>query len=97
MVPARGAGTTPDRSPHLEVDGGHLGVRVQQRPHDLLAARRWPHDVSRSASSEVNRAAYVLWLLMAPDRYHRMMRARGWDHTRWAEWYADTMVRLLLP
>jgi hypothetical protein len=45
----------------------------------------------------VNRAADVLWLLMAPDQYHRRTRARGWDHTRCAEWDADTMVRLLLP
>jgi AcrR family transcriptional regulator len=42
-------------------------------------------------------AADVLWLLMAPDQYRRLTRERGWSHTRFARWYADTMVRLLLP
>lgn len=42
-------------------------------------------------------AADILWLLMAPDQYHRMTRNRGWPHEQWTRWYADTMVRLLLP
>lgn len=42
-------------------------------------------------------AADVLWLLMAPDQYRRLTHERGWSHARFARWYADTMVRLLLP
>jgi AcrR family transcriptional regulator len=42
-------------------------------------------------------AADVLWLLMAPDQYRRLTRDRGWSHDRFARWYADTMVGLLLP
>jgi AcrR family transcriptional regulator len=42
-------------------------------------------------------AADVLWLLMAPDQYRRLTRDRGWSHARFARWYADTMVGLLLP
>jgi AcrR family transcriptional regulator len=42
-------------------------------------------------------AADVLWLLMAPDQYHRLARGRSWSHRRWERWYADTMVQLLLP
>lgn len=42
-------------------------------------------------------AADVLWLLMAPEQYHRMTGDRGWTHARWVTSYADTMVRLLLP
>jgi hypothetical protein len=42
-------------------------------------------------------AADVLWLLMAPDHYRRLTRARGSSHARFARWYADTMVALLLP
>jgi AcrR family transcriptional regulator len=42
-------------------------------------------------------AADVLWLLMAPDQYRRLTRERGWSDTRFARWYADAMVRLLLP
>jgi AcrR family transcriptional regulator len=42
-------------------------------------------------------AADVLWLLMAPDQYRRLTRERGWSHVRFARWYADTMVALLLP
>jgi len=42
-------------------------------------------------------AADVLWLLMAPDQYLRLTRDRGWSRRRFARWYADTMVALLLP
>lgn len=42
-------------------------------------------------------ATDILWLLIAPDQYYRMTRDRHWPHEKWARWYADTMVRLLLP
>lgn len=42
-------------------------------------------------------AADILWLLMSPEQYHRMTRDRSWSHRRWERWYADTMVRVLLP
>ncbi|MHB1785991.1 MAG: TetR/AcrR family transcriptional regulator [Acidimicrobiales bacterium] len=39
----------------------------------------------------------ILWLLMAPDHYHRLVVERSWNHRRYESWYAETMVRLLLP
>ncbi|MEO5852489.1 MAG: helix-turn-helix domain-containing protein [Nocardioides sp.] len=41
-------------------------------------------------------AVDVLWVLTAPEQYHRMTRDRGWTHEQWAGWYADSVVRLLL-
>jgi AcrR family transcriptional regulator len=49
------------------------------------------------AGLDATKAADVLWLLMAPEQYHRLTRGRSWSHRRWAGWYADTMVQLLLP
>jgi AcrR family transcriptional regulator len=42
-------------------------------------------------------AADVLWLLMAPDNERRLVDGRGWSYRRFERWYADTLVRLLLP
>lgn len=49
------------------------------------------------AGLDATAAADVLWLLMAPENYHRLTRGRSWSRRRWESWYADTMVRLLLP
>jgi AcrR family transcriptional regulator len=45
---------------------------------------------------DADTAADILWLLMAPDQYQRLVGQRGWSFERFAEWYADTMVALLL-
>ncbi|HVB00771.1 MAG TPA: helix-turn-helix domain-containing protein [Acidimicrobiales bacterium] len=42
-------------------------------------------------------AADILWLLMAPDQHHRLVADRAWSNARFERWYADTMVRLILP
>jgi AcrR family transcriptional regulator len=46
---------------------------------------------------DADAAADILWLLMAPDQHQRLVGERGWTFERYAEWYADTMVTLLLP
>lgn len=42
-------------------------------------------------------AADILWLFMAPEQYHRLVHERSWAFERYARWYADTLVDLLLP
>ncbi|MDQ6642179.1 MAG: TetR/AcrR family transcriptional regulator [Actinomycetota bacterium] len=38
----------------------------------------------------------VLWLLMAPDQYCRLVRDRGWSRRRYVTWLAAAMAALLL-
>jgi AcrR family transcriptional regulator len=43
------------------------------------------------------RAAEVLWLLMAPEHHRRLVVDREWSADEFEHWYAESMVRLLLP
>jgi AcrR family transcriptional regulator len=73
-------------------------VSEQER---LTAARRVISVVSTKGplkpGLDPDTAADVLWLLMAPDQHQRLVGQRGWTLERYAQWYADTMVTLLLP
>lgn len=42
------------------------------------------------------RAADVLWLLMAPDSYRRLVDGRRWSRQRYIAWYAETLRLQLL-
>jgi AcrR family transcriptional regulator len=90
-VVRQGAGTDADVAALLE---------VSERER-LTAARGVVRTVAakgplRPGLDEVA-AADVLWLFMAPDQYLRLTRDRRWSRRRFARWYADTMVTLLLP
>ncbi|HET7490193.1 MAG TPA: helix-turn-helix domain-containing protein [Acidimicrobiales bacterium] len=41
-------------------------------------------------------AVDVMWLLMTPDHYYRLVHQRGWSQRRYESWLADTITRLLL-
>ena len=47
----------------------------------------------------VDRATAIdmLWLLMAPDLYHRMVAGRGWTAERYRAWLASALRLQLLP
>jgi hypothetical protein len=49
------------------------------------------------AGLDADTAADILWLLTAPEQHQRLVGQRAWAFERYAEWYADTMVTLLLP
>lgn len=49
------------------------------------------------AGLDPDAATDVLWLLMSPENHNRLVGERRWSFERYQEWYADTMVRLLLP
>ncbi|HLI40939.1 MAG TPA: helix-turn-helix domain-containing protein [Streptosporangiaceae bacterium] len=42
-------------------------------------------------------AADVLWLLIEPGQYRRLVTERGWSHRAFTRWQATAMIRLLLP
>ncbi len=42
-------------------------------------------------------AADVLWLLIEPGQYGRLVTERGWSHRAFTRWQATAMIRLLLP
>ena len=38
----------------------------------------------------------TVWMLMDPVIFHRFTRNRGWSPKRYASWFADSVIRLLL-
>jgi AcrR family transcriptional regulator len=42
-------------------------------------------------------AADVLWLLMDPGVYHRLVIEQYWDPDRYEDWLADAFISLLVP
>ena len=45
---------------------------------------------------EPKAAADVLWLLIDPSQYRRLVTERRWSHRAFQHWQADAMTRLLL-
>jgi BetI-type transcriptional repressor, C-terminal len=45
---------------------------------------------------EPKAAADVLWLLIDPGQYRRLVTERRWSHRAFRQWQADAMTRLLL-
>jgi AcrR family transcriptional regulator len=64
----------------------------------LRAARLVVGNLAGKAELRLSRAAAadVLWLLMAPDLYHRLVHGRGWSRQRYITWYAKTLRSQLL-
>ena len=42
-------------------------------------------------------AADILYAVGSPESYRLLVRDRGWSPARFERWYADTLIRLLLP
>src|SRR5215467_2980980 len=42
-------------------------------------------------------AADVLWLLIDPSIYHRLVIEQHWDPDRYQDWLADALISLLIP
>lgn len=84
----QGAGTDPDLQALWDES------EVQRR----RAARLVVDDVRRKGelSLPAERAADVLWLLMAPDHHRRLTVGRSWSSASYARWLGDAMVALLL-
>jgi hypothetical protein len=88
---------------HAASDGGEQALReLWQTEEDqrLTGARFWveiltgkgplrPHLSNRDAVD-------VLWLLMSPDQYHRLVHRRRWTAQKYQQWLAASITQLLL-
>lgn len=86
------------------VGGGDPGLRELWETSEaqrLTGARMWARTLESKgglrAGVDVDTAADILWLHMAPDQYHRLVHERGWTTERFQQWLAETLVRQLLP
>jgi AcrR family transcriptional regulator len=48
------------------------------------------------AGRSPSRAADVLWLLIDPSQYQRLVVARGWSHRTYERWQTETMLSLFV-
>jgi AcrR family transcriptional regulator len=67
----------------------------------LTAARANAHDLAAKGplrdDLDVGKATDELWLLMAPDLYHRLVHIRRWSSARFQAWLTERLARLLPP
>lgn len=49
------------------------------------------------AGLDTEAAADLVWLLIAPTHYHRLVHARGWSQARFEQWLGDILTYHLLP
>jgi hypothetical protein len=66
----------------------------------LEGARHWIARLRRKGPLRngltTTNAIDVMWWLMAPDHYHRLVKGRGWTNHKYRDWLATSMSRLLL-
>ena len=85
------AGTDPELAELWRVSEAER-LRGARRVIDLVVAKG-----SLRPGLDAAIAVEVLWTLNAPEHYQRLVGDRGWDAQQFEQWYADTLVRLLLP
>jgi AcrR family transcriptional regulator len=63
----------------------------------LAGARHWTRALADKAPLRADEQTTVdlLWLLMAPDHYHRLVHVRGWTTERYRDWLATGLTALL--
>ena len=81
-------------------DPSLMGLRQASRD-DIYGCARKVVAALRSlgalrAELEPKTAADVLWLLIEPSQYMRLVTERRWSHRAFQRWHADAMTRLLL-
>lgn len=86
------------------VGSGDPGLRTLWETSEaqrLTGARLWANALNDKGGFregiDVDTAADVLWLYMAPDHYHRLVHERGWSTERFQQWLVETLTRSLLP
>jgi len=74
-----------------------VGVPGHQPDAGLLPGPgRDQRDTCSRRGLEPKAAADVLWLLIDPSQYRRLVTERRWSHRAFQRWHADAMTRLLL-
>jgi AcrR family transcriptional regulator len=87
---------------HAAADGGEDDLReLWQLEEDqrLTGARLWVEHLTTKAplrpGLDPGAAADVLWLLMSPDTYYRLVHGRRWTTRRYRRWLAGSIAELL--
>ena len=67
----------------------------------LRGARHWVATLAAKGTLrerlDTKSATDILWLLMAPDNYYRLVHRRGWTKSRYRRWLAACITHSLLP
>lgn len=67
----------------------------------LRGARHWVATLAAKGTLrerlDTKSATDILWLLMAPDNYYRLVHRRGWTKSRYRRWLAASITHSLLP
>lgn len=67
----------------------------------LAAARTYVENLTAKTAlkpgSDEERAVDLVWLLLAPSHYHRLVHDRRWSPSRFEEWLGDALTHHLLP
>jgi AcrR family transcriptional regulator len=87
---------------HAAADSGEDDLRdLWQLEEDqrLTGARLWVETLTSKGplrpGLDPGTAADVLWLLMSPDTYYRLVHRRRWTTRRYQRWLAGSIARLL--
>jgi len=84
----------PDGVPERWFVQAAVGDDVDDHARQVVAALRSLG--SLRGDLEPKAAADVLWLLIDPGQYRRLVTERHWSHRAFRQWQADAMTRLLL-
>jgi AcrR family transcriptional regulator len=89
---------------HAAADGGEEGLReLWQTEEDqrLTGARFWVEVLTSKGPLRPglrhDDAVDVMWLLMSPDNYYRLVHRRRWTPGKYQRWLTATLTQLLLP
>jgi AcrR family transcriptional regulator len=77
-----------------------LGELLGRSQHELLECARAVIATIHAAGAlhpelSPSRAADVLWLLIQPSQYQRLVAGRGWSHRSYEHWQTQSMLRLI--
>ncbi|MDT4943653.1 MAG: hypothetical protein QOH14_386 [Pseudonocardiales bacterium] len=93
-----------DEVVHAAASSGDEGPRALWRSAEndrLRAARRSVTELVAKAplrdGLDPQAATDELWLLMAPELYHRLVHVRRWSNKRFEAWLTERLTRLLPP
>jgi AcrR family transcriptional regulator len=78
-----------------------LGELLRRSQHELLDCARTVITAVHATGAihpghSPSRAADVLWLLIQPSQYQRLVAERGWSHRTYEHWQALTMVSVII-
>ena len=88
---------------HAAADGADVALRDLWKTEEderLTGARFWVEILAgkgaRRLGLEKRAAVDVMWLLMSPDIYYRLVHRRGWTERKYQTWLALTIMQLLV-